>query len=284
MSEQLDPHGVRARIAATAGRQHGVITHHQLLAAGLSKSGIWDWVRQGRLYRMHRGVYAVGHRGLSIEGEWMAAVLACGERAILSHRSAAMLWRLLEPCRAPVHVSIVGRNGRAKRRGIVVHRPSTLLRSQTTSELNIPVTKPARTLMDLRRVGPEWEYRRALRQAEFRRLPVGDLPEADGSRSGLESDFRRFCRRHRLPDPEPNARIGPYTVDFLWRAEKVVVETDTYRTHGGPLAFEEDRQRDIYLKARGYEVVRVTDRQLEADPAGVAAALRAILARASAAA
>jgi very-short-patch-repair endonuclease len=282
MSEQLDPHTVRAKIAATAARQHGVIAHHQLLAAGLSKSGIWDWVRQGRLHRIHRGVYAVGHPGLSIEGEWTAAVLACGDGTVLSHRSAAMLWRLLEPKPAPAHVSIAKSNGRAKRNGIVIHRPPTLLPSQTTAELNTPVTKPARTLADLRRTGPKWEYRRALRQAEFLQLPIGELPEADGSRSGLESDFRRFCRRRRLPEPEPNAKLGPFTVDFLWRAEKVVVETDSYRTHGGQVAFEEDRQRDIYLKARGYQVVRITDRQLETDPAGVAAALRAILTRAAA--
>jgi very-short-patch-repair endonuclease len=111
--------------------------------------------------------------------------------------------------------------------------------------------------------------------------PIGDLPEADGTRSGLESRFLRFCRRHRLPEPEPNAKLGPFTVDFLWRAERVVVETDSYRTHGGQVAFEEDRERDIYLKARGYKVARITDRQLDADPAGVAAALRAILHRAA---
>jgi very-short-patch-repair endonuclease len=274
---------VQAAIAATAERQHGVITTAQLYRCGLSSAGVTDWVNAGRLHRIHRGVYAVGHRGLSIEGEWMAAVLACGEGAVLSHRSAAMLLRMLEAKRGPVHVTVPGGGGRARRRALIVHRSSTLLPSQTTSRLNVPVTKPARTLADLRRVGPDWEYRRALRQAEFRQLPIGDLPEADGSRSGLESRFLRFCRRRSLPQPEPNARLGPFTVDFLWRAEKVVVETDSYRTHGGQVAFEEDRQRDIYLKARGYEGVRITDRQLETDPAGVARALRAILARAAAA-
>jgi very-short-patch-repair endonuclease len=193
-----------------------------------------------------------------------------------------MLWRLLDPRRAPVHVTIPHANGRSQRKGIHIHRSVTLLPSQTTAEQNIPVTKPARTLADLRRSGPAWEYRRALRQAEFRQLPTGDLPEADGSRSGLESRFMRFCRRYDLPIPKINADVGPFTVDFLWRAEKVVVETDSYRTHGGRVAFEEDRQRDIYLKARGYEVVRITDRQLDTDPAGVASALRKILARAAA--
>jgi very-short-patch-repair endonuclease len=156
-----------------------------------------------------------------------------------------------------------------------------LLPRHTTSQLNIRVTSPARTLADLRRGGPDWEYRKALRQAEFRQLPIGDLPEADGTRSGLEASFLRFCRRHRLPEPEPNAKLGPFTVDFLWRAQRVVVETDSYRTHGGVLAFEEDRERDMWLKVNGYEVVRITDRQLETDPARVAASLRAILARAA---
>jgi hypothetical protein len=282
MRKVLDSHRVQAAIAVIAGRQHGVITTAQLYSCGLGASGISKWVKAGRLHRIHRGVYAVGHPGLGIEGEWMAAVLACGDGAVLSHRSAAMLLRMQEPERGSVHVSVASANGRARRNSIVVHRPSTLLPSQTTSRLNIPVTKPARTLADLRRVGPDWEYRKALRQAEFRQLPIGDLPEADGTRSGLESRFLAFCRRYRLPEPEPNAEIGPFTVDFLWRAERVVVETDSYRTHGGQVAFEEDRERDLYLKARGYEVVRVTDRHLNADQAGVASALRAMLARAAA--
>ena len=116
-----------------------------------------------------------------------------------------------------------------------------------------------------------------LRQAEFLRYPTAGLPEADGARSGLESSFIAFCGRRHLPAPEPNVRIGPYTADFLWRRQKLIVETDAYRTHGGPVAFEEDRERDLWLKTRGYTVVRVTDRQLDRDPIGVAASLRAIL-------
>jgi hypothetical protein len=214
----------------------------------------------------------------------MAAVLACGEGAVLSHQSEAMLQRMLEAKRGPVHVTVPTSSGRARRKGIVLHRASTLLPSQTTSRLDIPVTTPARTLEDLRCTAPEWLYRKALRQADFLKLPIGETARADsdGTRSGLESTFLAFCRRHHLPEPEPNATLGPFTVDFLWRAERVVVETDTYRTHGREVAFEEDRERDMWLKARGYEVVRITDRQLKTDPAGVAAALRAILTRAAA--
>jgi very-short-patch-repair endonuclease len=262
MPKFLDTHRIQAAVAAIAARQHGVITTAQLNHCGLKPSQITDWVRAGRLHRIHRGVYAVGHPGLSIEGEWMAAVLACGKGAVLSHRSAAMLWRMLEPRRAVPHVTVTNRNGRANREGLRLHRSSTLSTSQTTHQLNIPVTKPARTLDDLRRVGPPSEYRRALRQAEFLQLPTGDQPDADRTRSDLETRFLAFCRRHHLPKPAVNARVGPYTVDFVWRQERVVVETDTYRTHGGELAFEEDRQRDLWLAANGYEAVRVTDRRL----------------------
>jgi very-short-patch-repair endonuclease len=207
----------------------------------------------------------------------MAAVLALGKGAVLSHRSAAMLWRMLEPAEGLVHVTLSGNNGRERRRGLAIHRSSTLTAGATTSRSNIPVTSPARTLADLRRTAPTAVYRRALRQAEFLRLPIGELPEADGSRSGLESSFIAFCRRHRLPRPEVNEPVGSFTADFLWRDHKVIVETDAFRTHGGPVAFEEDRERDLWLKARGFTVVRVTDRQLTSDPAGVAASLRAIL-------
>jgi very-short-patch-repair endonuclease len=207
----------------------------------------------------------------------MAAVLACGEGAVLSHRSAAMLWRMLEPRRSVPHVTVKNRNGRASRKGLRLHRSSTLPTSETTHQLNIPVTKPARTLDDLRRAGPASEYRRALRQAEFRRLPVGDAPGSARTRSDLEARFLAFCRRHHLPMPEVNAKVGPYTVDFLWRAERVIVETDSYRTHGGQVAFEEDRERDLWLAGNGYEAVRITDRRLDTDPSAVAASLRAVV-------
>ena len=274
---------VQAAIAALAASQHGVITTDQLLRCGLTSPGITDWVRAGRLHRVHRGVYAVGHPGLSIQGGWMAAVLACAEGAVLSDRSAAMLLKMLEPRRAPIHVTVMSGGGRARRKGMVVHRRSTLLPSQTTSHLGVPVTKPARTLVDLRRTAPRWEYRKALRQAEFLRLPLGDAggTDADGTRSELESDFLAFCRRHGLPQPEVNARVGPFAVDFLWRRERVVVETDSYRTHGGAVAFEEDRERDLWLKAHRHEVVRVTDVRLGSDPHGLAEALRTVLANAA---
>lgn len=277
MSQLPVPSRLQAAVAAVAARQFGVITTQQLVAWGMAPSTISDWVRARRLHRLHRGVYAVGHRGLSIEGEWMAAVLACGEGAVLSHSSAAMLWRTLDPRRGAVHVSVRERGGRSRREGLRIHRPVALPADQCTRERGIAVTTPARTLEDLRASSSPARYRRALRQAEFRRLAVGDLPEADGTRSGLESSFLDFCGRHGLPIPEVSVEMGPFTADFLWRSQRVVVETDSYRTHGGPVAFEEDRERDLWMKANGFEVVRVTDRRLGADPTGLAGSLRSIL-------
>jgi predicted transcriptional regulator of viral defense system len=124
MSDQLDLHRVRAAIAAIASRQHGVITNHQLIASGLSKSGISDWVRQGRLHRIHRGVYAVGHPNLTLEGRFLAAVKACGPHAALSHFYAAVLWGLLEPL--PRDPDVTAATGREHPR-INTHRSASLL-------------------------------------------------------------------------------------------------------------------------------------------------------------
>ena len=269
-----------ACIARIAARQHGVITTAQLLAVGLSATTITAWVKAGRLHRIHRGVYAVGHPGLSLPGTWMAAVLACGEGAVLSHRSAAYLWKLLKPVQGPVHITVPTHAGRAQRKGLVIHR-ATLLTSQTTAKANIPVTSPERTLTDLRRTVRPHEYRRALRQAEFERLPL-ELP-TDGTRSELESLFLKLIKRHRLPEPEVNARLGPFLIDCLWRSERLAVELDGYAAHSGQAAFEDDRERDLWLTLHAYEVVRFTHEQLTREPAAVVAAVRELLERRAAA-
>lgn len=269
-------------IAQIASRQHGVITRTQLLSAGILPSGITERVRASRLHRVHRGVYAVGHPGLSKEGKWMAAVLACGNGAVLSHRSAAALcgfapkprgrWDELTP-----EITVPGHGGRARRSGIRIHRSSTLLPSHTTIRFAIPVTKPARTLADLRRVTSTSDWRAALREAEYLRLPLDGLFETDGTRSEPEAAFLRLLRRHHLPLPEVNARLGPYTVDFLWRAEQLVVELDTYGTHGGRAMFHADRERDAWLKQHGWQVLRVTDEWMERAPREVASTIRTLL-------
>jgi Transcriptional regulator, AbiEi antitoxin len=219
-------------IAVIAARQHGVVTTAQLYGAGIDKDRVRRLIAAGWLHRIHRGVYAVGHPGLSTEGEWMAAVLACGEGAVLSHRSAAELWEMLKPPRGWIHVTVPTTSGRARRKGIVLHRCPSLPAAATTREKNIPVTSPSRTIQDLRRVVSPGLRRKAIRQAEYLKLDLGGIP-SDRTRSELERAFLRLCRRHGIPQPEVNARLGPYTVDFLWRNQRLVVETDSYATHAG---------------------------------------------------
>ncbi|MGH2954890.1 MAG: type IV toxin-antitoxin system AbiEi family antitoxin domain-containing protein [Solirubrobacterales bacterium] len=188
-------------VARIASRQHGVVSYEQLIAAGLTPSGVARRVRAGRLHRIHRGVYAVGHRGLSNEGRWMAAVLACGPDAALSHRSAAGLLGLLRPREnAWVHVTIPGTAGRKRRRGIHLHRSPYLTNPLTTTRNGIRVTTPARTIADLKLTAPAHEVRRATRQAEFLGLPL-DHP-TDGTRSDLE----RLFPVHLPSPPPPEAR------------------------------------------------------------------------------
>jgi very-short-patch-repair endonuclease len=267
-----DPDRIVAQIAA---RQHGVVSTEQLLRAGLSRSAITRRLRAGRLHRVYRGVYAVGHPGLSTEGKWMAAVLACGDGAALSHRSAAELWRLLEVADGPVHATVPVAGGRRSRPGLRIHRVPSLTPADTTRRQGIAVTTPARTLSDLRSVLSRDQFGRAVRQAEFRRLPIdatGLLP--DRTASELERIFLRLVRRYRLPIPEVNVRVGGYEVDFLWREQRLIVETDGYRYHRGSAAFEDDHMRDNRLMALGGTVLRFTYRRVVEAPEEVAALVR----------
>jgi very-short-patch-repair endonuclease len=280
-------------IAKIAARQHGVVSAGQLYAAGLGRSAIAQRTRAGRLHRLHQGVYAVGHRAVSREGLWTAAVLAVGGGptraaaplarwgAAISHRSAAEMWALLEPQDGPVDVSVPGNGGKRRRSGIRVHRSLTLLPANVTLRSGIPVTTPARTISDLRRsaatkrpgaLSPR-DLRRAIRQAEVLGLPLGDAPDRDRTRSDLERDFLRLCRRRGLPLPEVNVRVGPDLVDFLWRDRRLVVETDGYRYHRGRQAFEDDRDRDLRLRSAGYDVLRFSGKQVSEDPRRVTAAV-----------
>jgi very-short-patch-repair endonuclease len=214
----------------------------------------------------------------------MAAVLAAGEGAVLSHTSAGELWGMLglrrrqssRQAALPIHVTVRRRS--ESRKGIRVHRTRTLTDDQSTRRLNIPVTTPSRTLVDLRRILPQPQFAAALRQAEFLGLPLDGAVELDHTRSELERRFLALCRRHRLPRPEVNLRVGPFTVDFLWPERRLVVEVDGYRAHSGRSAFESDRARDVELRLLGYEVVRFTWRQLTDRPREVADVLRKLLA------
>jgi very-short-patch-repair endonuclease len=281
-------------IARLAGQQHGVISSAQLTLLGVSTSSIGDRVSAGRLHRIHRGVYAVGQPKISNEGRWMAAVLACGEGAVLSHVSAAALWTILPRGRARsssgdrsvlglgvgmVDVTVLGHGGRATRNGIRVHRSATLSLPECTRRLRIPVTRPARTLQDLRGVLSSPKLAAARREAEYLGLPLDALAEPNRSRSDLETLFFTLCRRHRLPQPEVNVQLDRFIVDFLWRKERLIVEVDGWEAHRSRSAFEEDRARDARLKLLGYEVLRFTWRQIENTPREVARVLRMLLRR-----
>jgi very-short-patch-repair endonuclease len=265
------PDRMAARVAA---RQHGVITTSQLYRAGIDKSAIARRVAAGRLHRVYQGVYAVGHAALSTEGRWTAAVLASGPGAVLSHRSAAELWQMLEPDDGSIHVTVPVAGGRAKRRGIRIHRHPSLTSAQTTARDGIPVTSPARTIEDLRRTERPWKIRRAIRQADFIGLPIGDHADRDRTRSELERRFLALCRHHHLPSPAVNVRLGRWTVDFMWREPMLIVETDGYGAHRGRQAFEDDRARDNDLAAMGYEVLRFSARRVRDEADAVAALIR----------
>jgi hypothetical protein len=265
------------QVAQKSGRQYGVISTRQLREAGLSGDAVLGRLQAGRLHRIHRGVYAVGHPGLSFEGRWMAAVLALGVDAALSHRSAAGLWGLIKPVGGSVEVSIPRRTGRRSRAGIRIHRCPGLAPDQVTKRRGIPVTTVARTIADLRRTSAPVEVRRAVRQAGVLGLSSGLDDPGEPTRSELEDRFLRLCARHGLPAPEVNVRVGSRLVDFLWRAERVVVETDGYRYHRGAQAFEDDHDRNLEMRGLGYDLIRLSYRQVNDDPGAAAGYVREAL-------
>jgi very-short-patch-repair endonuclease len=291
------------RIAAIATRQHGVVAHHQLIAAGIGPAAIQRCVAAGRLHRLHRGVYAAGHRHLTAERRWMAAVLACGRDALLSHRCAADLLGLLATSSARIDVVTPART-RHGRNGISLHRVTKLDPQERAVAAGIPVTSVARTLCDLAAVVPLRLLRRAFDQAE--RMQVLDLaalerlmersPRRSGSRavkevlrsyagvpartrSDLERQFLDLCRAAGLPPPQVNARRANTEVDMSWPEHKLIVELDTPRYHGTQAAFENDRRRDADLQLAGYRVIRITGRRLRDEPAAVASLVRGLLSR-----
>jgi len=290
------------KLAALARRQHGVVSRGQLIELGLGSGAIDARMRTGRLHAVHRGVYAVGHTSLSQRGLWMAAVLASGDGAVLSHLSAAALWRLVDPARAPIDVTSA--HGRRGRRGIRLHRGIVPLQERT-ARYGIPVTSVARTLLDmaeppsaekrLRRAYEEADRLNLLHREELERtcrLGVGrhGIPalrrlmreERDGAtRSPLEDIFGTLCRKHKLPFPALNAHLLGFEVDALWSKQRLVVELDGFAYHRHRAAFERDRARDAALQAAGFRVVRFTYRRLDREPDAVAAQLRALLTDAS---
>jgi predicted transcriptional regulator of viral defense system len=294
-----------AAIVAFARTRHGVITTAELAAFGLGTDAVTKRARSGRLFRQHRGVYSVGRPDLTPAGHRMAAVLACGPKAVLSHRSSAAQHGLLTDDRPIEDITIPGRRSRP-RRNIRVHSSTTLTAPDTTTVDAIPCTSVARTLVDLGDHEPPRLVERALDQAEthgafdltaiedvlrrlgprrattvLRRL-LAELGEPTLTDRELEELFLCLVRQAGLPEPAGNAWIigagWAYKADFLWRGERLVVETDSRAHHSSRRAFEHDRLCDQRLTLAGYTVVRFTWRQLTRDPAGVAETLAALLA------
>lgn len=295
---------VDRRIAALAARQYGVVSRAQLSALGLSRGAVETRIRSGRLVRLHRGVYAVGHRALRIEGVWLAAVLACGPDAVLSHRDAAALWELRATSGTRVDVTAPTRNGRRRQAGIAVHRPTPLPQDEKTSVREIAVTTPARTLLDLAEVVPRSALVRAVEQAEVVRvLDLTDLesviaahPGRVGARrlvrvlteqfghttvtrSEIEVIFLDVCGGAGLPRPLVNTTVAGLEVDFFWPGLGLVVEVDGFRFHGTRAAFERDRERDAVLTAAGLRVLRFTYRAVTRDPRRVQSVLTQVAGR-----
>jgi Transcriptional regulator, AbiEi antitoxin/Protein of unknown function (DUF559) len=284
-------------IARLAERQHGVVALPQLQFLGLSRSAVAKRAREGRLTRLHRGVYAVGHGRLTQRGRWMAAVLAYGPNARLSYRSSAALHGIRADNRPKIDVTLPSRSARP-RPGIDVHRSTTLDPADLTTIDGIPCTSLARTLLDLAEVVDESAVEKAVNQAEvLRKFDLravnAVLSSAAGRRGAvvlkrvlanydgptltdreLEERFLALCRRASVPRPEVNGWISlddgiAYKVDFLWRAERLGVETDGWGSHGTRQAFENDRRRDRRLSLAGWTVVRFTWRDVEQGPAEV---------------
>jgi hypothetical protein len=291
-----------AAIAQIAFHQHGVVTLDQLRAAGLGAGAIELRVRHGRLHRLHRGVYAVGHARLSQEGRWLAAVLSLGDGALLSHVSAAALWGIRHSSSKDVHVTVPTPGGRQRRRGVTVHRSLTLAAHDADELDGIPVTSVSRTLLDLAGMLAPGPLERAIERSLAARLfdlrAVEAVLEANSRRPGaaalaeiiarihdepsltkleLEALMLDLCQAHGLERPEVNVLVEGLEVDFLWRSQRLIVETDGREFHQTPIAFARDRERDERLIVRGYRVVRFTYRRVVKQPAAVAATLHTLL-------
>jgi very-short-patch-repair endonuclease len=280
-----------SRVAELASRQHGVVTARQLAQCGLDKDTVARRVGAGWLTRLHRGVYLVGSLPAQFSAE-MAAVLACGTRALLSHHSAAAVWGFRPAHEGDPHVTVQGRDVRPGR--INVHRTTEPLTAALRHRL--PLTTPARTLLDLAALLPQRDLDRAVEQAQILRLADRATLLRCPSRRGIralhqslehEPQLTRSEAEHRLlaliraaslPPPRTNVRIHGHEVDLIWPRQRLIVEVDGFAFHSSRTAFERDRRRDAELQARGYRVVRLTWRQIVREPEAVVARVATLLA------
>ncbi len=287
-------------ISALAGCQHGVVARRQLLERGLTTGQIEGRLAGGLLHPIHRGVYAVGIPHMSLHGRWLGAVLACGPRATLSHRSAGALHGLLRAHGPCPQVTVPERGGRNPP-GIRVFRTRQLPEADRTAVSAIPVTSVPRTLLDLAATLDADALARAFEEAD--RLGLLQLADLFSLRAGshgrrglrafdaalaahthppdvrseLEWRFFRLCRLHDIPPPALNVLLEGHSVDCLWQRERVVVELDGYGYHRTRAAHERDHQRDVDLALAGFAVHRFSYRQVLQHPERVAALVKKAL-------
>jgi hypothetical protein len=290
-----------ASLARLASGQYGVVSLVQLLELGFSRDAVKRMVAVGRLHRLYRGVYAVGHEALSARGRLLAGVFACGPGAVASHGCAAWLWDLRRGRGGGLHVTSAAR-GRHAPDGITLHRPRLLAEEDVTRRESIPVTSVARTLFDLADTLPELQLGRTFNEAE--RQGVLDAaaihrvsergrgrravtrtraalreahPHQPVTRSDLEIAFVEFCRECELPPPSMNIWLHGQEVDAAWPDHGVVVELDSYEYHRTHAAFELDRARSAELTVAGIRSIRVTERRLFAERATLRSHLLSLL-------
>jgi Protein of unknown function (DUF559)/Transcriptional regulator, AbiEi antitoxin len=289
------PDAAAVRVRVLAESQEGVLSRAQLLASGVSSARIGRWVARGWLLRLHPGVYALGHRAISPRGKKLAALLYAGDLSVLSHRTGLHHWGRIREAAPVIHVSVPAQ--RPNVRGIVAHTPRAIV---ATEHDGLRVTSVARTLMDSAPSTPDWELRKALAEADYRSLLDADdlrrvmgrghpgsarlrraierhMPELARTLSPLEDRFLLLCEPRGIPLPEPNARIGPYLVDALWRSERLIVELDGAAAHSSPDQRRRDAARAGHLRRLGYTVLRFTWHDVVRRPGTVAAAIRSAL-------
>jgi hypothetical protein len=294
-------HAFQDAIVAAAVRQHRNVKRAQLLALGVGSDAIAYWVRNGRLHRVHQGVYSVGTPPTTPLERAAAAVLACDPGAALSHGSALTLWGFQKRWDPPLHVTVPGDR---RRPGIVIHRVPKLTRADVRTHLGIRVTSPARTVLDC---APDLPARRLARivndgqrtgllrlaaltdviqrfplhPASARLKPLLERPTGP-TRSEFEDALVPFCDRFGLPRPQVNVKVNGYEVDAFFEAEGVIVELDSWGFHQDRSSFENDRNRDADNLVTGLVTYRLTwDRMTGADPAREAARLHKVLKRRS---
>ena len=284
--------------------RHRVVARRHLLAAGVGREAIKHRLAGHRLHRVHRGVYAIGTPQLDRLGRWIAAVLACGDGAVLSHRSAAALWGLLRASDGPIEVTVPG-HWSSRRPGIRVYGTRSLLRGDVAHTRGIPCTNVERTLIDIADC-PTAELERAVEQAfalhllgrsrmaaalarangrpgvgHLRRLLGRLLDDLPLTRSELERRFLKLVAGAGLAAPVVNRHRATHRVDFVWPGRRLVVETDGRATHDNPYAFHQDRARDLDLEVAGWHVLRLTWWQVIEEPARVVELLTRRLAEAA---